>query len=151
MDYEGSHSHHPQTGSYSLNQQQVVLDPFSIVKQALDGQIDAQDAAATLAGAAVLLQITASVKNAPADIRVEKLLQASKAFDQVLSGEDRYVPEAEEKRRHRSEVNRINALKRWHPEEELTPEEIDRKIRFQERTRTAARARWDRVKQEGEQ
>ena len=151
MDYEGSHSHHPQTGSYSLNQQQVVLDPFSIVKQALDGQIDAQDAAATLAGAAVLLQITASLKNAPADTRVEKLLQASKAFDQVLSGEDRLVPEAEEKRRHRSEVNRINALKRWHPEEELTPEEIDRKIRFQERARTAARARWDRVKQEGEQ
>ena len=26
-------------GGYSLNQQQVILDPFSIVKQALDGQI----------------------------------------------------------------------------------------------------------------
>lgn len=142
------------TGSYSLNQQPVIVDPAVMIQKALAGEIDANEASATLIGAAVLLQLTDTLKKTSPDTKIETLLQASQAFEQILQGKAQLVapltPDEEERRRYRSEVNRMNAQQRWHPEE-WTPEDIERKRRFVERARAAAQARWSRVKQGGEQ
>lgn len=142
------------TGSYSLNQQAVVVDPAIMIQKALAGEIDAKEASATLIGAAVLLQLTDTLKKTSPDTKIETLLQASQAFEQILLGKAQLVapltPDEEERRRYRSEVNRMNAQQLWHPEE-WTPEDIERKRRFVERARAAAQARWSRVKQEREQ
>lgn len=142
------------TGSYSLNQQPVIVDPAVMIQKALAGEIDANEASATLIGAAVLLQLTDTLKKTSPDTKIETLLQASHAFEQILLGKAQLVapltPDEEERRRYRSEVNRMNAQQRW-PPEEWTPEDIERKRRFVERARAAAQARWSRVKQGGEQ
>lgn len=129
------------TGSYSLNQQAVVVDLAIMIQKALAGEIDAKEASATLIGVAVLLQLTDTLKKTSPDTKIETLLQASQAFEQILLGKAQLVapltPDEEERRRYRSEVNRMNAQQRWHPEE-WTPEDIERKRRFVERARAAA-------------
>lgn len=117
------------TGSYSLNQQPVVIDPAAMVQKALAGEIDAKEASATLAGAAVLLQITDTLKKTSSDTKIETLLQASKAFEQVLSGQSAGAVL----------LNRGT----------LSAEEQQKKLRRVEKARHAAQVRWERVREGG--
>lgn len=117
------------TGSYSLNQQPVVIDPAVMVQKALEGEIDAKEASATLAGAAVLLQITDTLKKTSSDTKIETLLQASKAFEQVLSGKSAGT----------ALLNRGT----------LSAEEQQKKLRRVEKARHAAQVRWERVREGG--
>ena len=117
------------TGSYSLNQQPVVIDPAVMVQKALEGEIDAKEASATLAGAAVLLQITDTLKKTSSDTKIETLLQASKAFEQVLSGQSAGAVL----------LNRGT----------LSAEEQQKKLRRVEKARHAAQVRWERVREGG--
>ena len=117
------------TGSYSLNQQPVVIDPAVMVQKALEGEIDAKEASATLAGAAVLLQITDTLKKTSSDTKIETLLQASKAFEQVLS----------EQSAGAVLLNRGT----------LSAEEQQKKLRRVEKARHAAQVRWERVREGG--
>lgn len=117
------------TGSYSLNQQPVVIDPAAMVQKALAGEIDAKEASATLAGAAVLLQITDTLKKTSSDTKIETLLQASKAFEQVLSGQS-------------AEAVLLNRGT-------LSAEEQQKKLRRVEKARHAAQVRWERVREGG--
>lgn len=117
------------TGSYSLNQQPVVIDPAVMVQKALAGEIDAKEASATLAGAAVLLQITDTLKKTSSDTKIETLLQASKAFEQVLSGKSAGT----------ALLNRGT----------LSAEEQQKKLRRVEKARHAAQVRWERVREGG--
>ena len=117
------------TGSYSLNQQPVVIDPAAMVQKALAGEIDAKEASATLAGAAVLLQITDTLKKTSSDTKIETLLQASKAFEQVLSGQSVGT----------ALLNRGT----------LSAEEQQKKLRRVEKARHAAQVRWERVREGG--
>lgn len=117
------------TGSYSLNQQPVVIDPAAMVQKALAGEIDAKEASATLAGAAVLLQITDTLKKTSSDTKIETLLQASKAFEQVLSGQSAGAVL----------LNRGT----------LSAEEQQKKLRRVEKARHAAQVRWERAREGG--
>lgn len=126
------------TGSYSLNQQPVVIDPAVMVQKALEGEIDAKEASATLAGAAVLLQITDTLKKTSSDTKIETLLQASKAFEQVLSG----------KSAEAALLSRGTEAKNL-SEKELTAEEQQKKLRRVEKARHAAQVRWERVREGG--
>lgn len=117
------------TGSYNLNQQPVVIDPAVMVQKALAGEIDAKEASATLAGAAVLLQITDTLKKTSSDTKIETLLQASKAFEQVLSGKSAGT----------ALLNRGT----------LSAEEQQKKLRRVEKARHAAQVRWERVREGG--
>lgn len=117
------------TGSYSLNQQPVVIDPAAMVQKALEGEIDAKEASATLAGAAVLLQITDTLKKTSSDTKIETLLQASKAFEQVLSGQS-------------AEAALLDRGT-------LSAEEQQKKLRRVEKARHAAQVRWERVREGG--
>lgn len=117
------------TGSYSLNLQPVVIDPAAMVQKALAGEIDAKEASATLAGAAVLLQITDTLKKTSSDTKIETLLQASKAFEQVLSGQSAGAVL----------LNRGT----------LSAEEQQKKLRRVEKARHAAQVRWERVREGG--
>ena len=117
------------TGSYSLNQQPVVIDPAAMVQKALAGDIDAKEVSATLAGAAVLLQITDTLKKTSSDTKIETLLQASKAFEQVLSGQSAGAVL----------LNRGT----------LSAEEQQKKLRRVEKARHAAQVRWERVREGG--
>lgn len=117
------------TGSYSLNQQPVVIDPAAMMQKALAGEIDAKEASATLAGAAVLLQITDTLKKTSSDTKIETLLQASKAFEQVLSGQSAGAVL----------LNRGT----------LSAEEQQKKLRRVEKARHAAQVRWERVREGG--
>lgn len=119
------------TGSYSLNQQPVVIDPAAMVQKALAGEIDAKEASATLAGAAVLLQITDTLKKTSSDTKIETLLQASKAFEQVLSGQSAGAVL----------LNRGT----------LSAEEQQKKLRRVEKARHAAQVRWERVREGGDE
>ena len=126
------------TGSYSLNQQPVVIDPAVIVQKALAGEIDAKEASATLAGAAVLLQITDTLKKTSSDTKIETLLQASKAFELVLSGQSAEA----------ALLSRGTEAKNL-SEKELTAEEQQKKLRRVEKARHAAQVRWERVREGG--
>ena len=126
------------TGSYSLNQQPVVIDPAVMVQKALEGEIDAKEASATLAGAAVLLQITDTLKKTSSDTKIETLLQASKAFEQVLSGQSAEA----------ALLSRGTEAKNL-PEKELSAEEQQKKLRRVEKARHAAQVRWERVREGG--
>lgn len=117
------------TGSYSLNLQPVVIDPAAMVQKALAGEIDAKEASATLAGAAVLLQITDTLKKTSSDTKIETLLQASKAFEQVLSGQSAGAVL----------LNRGT----------LSAEEQQKKLRRVEKARHAAQVRWERIREGG--
>ena len=117
------------TGSYNLNQQPVVIDPAVMVQKALAGEIDAKEASATLAGAAVLLQITDTLKKTSSDTKIETLLQASKAFELVLSGKSAGT----------ALLNRGT----------LSAEEQQKKLRRVEKARHAAQVRWERVREGG--
>lgn len=126
------------TGSYSLNQQPVVIDPAVMVQKALEGEIDAKEASATLAGAAVLLQITDTLKKTSSDTKIETLLQASKAFELVLSGQSAEA----------ALLSRGTEAKNL-SEKELTAEEQQKKLRRVEKARHAAQVRWERVREGG--
>ena len=126
------------TGSYSLNQQPVVIDPAAMVQKALAGEIDAKEASATLAGAAVLLQITDTLKKTSSDTKIETLLQASKAFEQVLSGQSAEA----------ALLSRGTEAKNL-SEKELSAEEQQKKLRRVEKARHAAQVRWERVREGG--
>lgn len=126
------------TGSYNLNQQPVVIDPAVMVQKALAGEIDAKEASATLAGAAVLLQITDTLKKTSSDTKIETLLQASKAFELVLSGQSAEA----------ALLSRGTEAKNL-SEKELTAEEQQKKLRRVEKARHAAQVRWERVREGG--
>lgn len=126
------------TGSYSLNLQPVVIDPAAMVQKALAGEIDAKEASATLAGAAVLLQITDTLKKTSSDTKIETLLQASKAFELVLSGQSAEA----------ALLSRGTEAKNL-SEKELTAEEQQKKLRRVEKARHAAQVRWERVREGG--
>lgn len=126
------------TGSYSLNQQPVVIDPAVMVQKALEGEIDAKEASATLAGAAVLLQITDTLKKTSSDTKIETLLQASRAFEQVLSGQSAEA----------ALLSRGTEAKNL-SERELSAEEQQKKLRRVEKARHAAQVRWERVREGG--
>ncbi len=126
------------TGSYSLNQQPVVIDPAVMVQKALEGEIDAKEASATLAGAAVLLQITDTLKKTSSDTKIETQLQASKAFEQVLSGQSAEA----------ALLSRGTEAKNL-SEKELSAEEQQKKLRRVEKARHAAQVRWECVREGG--
>lgn len=126
------------TGSYSLNLQPVVIDPAAMVQKALAGEIDAKEASATLAGAAVLLQITDTLKKTSSDTKIETLLQASRAFEQVLSGQSAEA----------ALLSRGTEAKNL-SERELSAEEQQKKLRRVEKARHAAQVRWERVREGG--
>lgn len=103
----------------------TMVSPAAMLNMALNGEIDLQETATVMGAAAVMLQLTATVKQIPADTPVDRLLAASQAFRETLDPQtakaksrkhQKWQPLTEEDRerqRHLSEVRRKAAYARW--------------------------------------